>query len=94
MPTVVVLSVKSSMLCPQVAPLVKLQDRGSGQYSVSLIAPDSNATSVTVVVQSASGDLRKELEVEIVGGSASTAVAVAVTDDVQDRTQSETETSS
>ena len=53
----------------------KLQDRGSGQYSVSLLAPDSNATSVTVVVQSASGDLRKELEVEIVGGSASTAVA-------------------
>jgi len=47
----------------------KLQDLGSGQYSVTLIAPESNATSVTVVVQSASGDLRKELAIEVFGGT-------------------------
>ena len=47
----------------------KLQDLGSGQYSVTLIAPESNATSVTIVVQSASGDLRKELAIEVFGGT-------------------------
>ena len=57
----------------------KLQDRGSGQYSVTLIAPDSGATSVTVVVQSASGDLRKELDIEIVGGTATETVVAEET---------------
>ena len=44
----------------------KLQDLGSGQYSATLIAPDSGAKSVTVAVQSASGDIRNELNIEIV----------------------------
>ena len=63
----------------------KLQDRGSGQYSVTLLAPDSNANSVTVVVESTSGNLRKELEVEIVGGSVSTTEpTVATTETTQE----------
>ena len=68
----------------------KLQDLGTGQYSVTLIAPESNATSVTVVVQSASGDLRKELNIEIVGSP--NATATVATAEEQSKPEPKTET--
>ncbi len=45
----------------------KIQDLGSGQYSVSLIAPTSSNKTITIVVQSSDGNLEKELQVEVIG---------------------------
>ncbi len=45
----------------------KIQDLGSGQYSVSLIAPTTSNAPITIVVQSSDANLEKELEVEVIG---------------------------
>lgn len=61
----------------------KLQDLGSGQYSVTLVAPQQSGNLVTVVVETLGGDIRKELQIEVIGDTtpvATTSVDTSTSD--------------